>query len=295
MSSAESYFATHASRFAAAVPGVRSAEPGAIHDARLAIRRMRAALPLLEAREDVGPDDWNLAFRTIGRALGELRDSDMADDLLREFVTRDPAILPVANQVWAGLRVARAEAECTLAAALDSGRVAPVLTALRRRAFRSERSWVTVAATAAAESDRRLRLEVGEKARRVESALLRPSKGYSARRSHKVRLHLRHLRHAIELAGITVVDNEAQHMHALERAISLLGRVHDLQVLIDMIAAHSTGSHAEVQRAFKGLLEAERDDVYRIYLRVAPELRPGCREFIGACSAPDRHEALTPA
>ncbi|MGV3614273.1 MAG: CHAD domain-containing protein [Fimbriimonas sp.] len=107
-------------------PGVRQADPDAVHDMRVAVRRLRTmmrafagVLPreIVEAEADA---------RWLGRVLGEARDRDVQAEALREEAQRDPDLEPLTGAV---LRERRA-LQANVAEALDSPRYRRFLTAL---------------------------------------------------------------------------------------------------------------------------------------------------------------------
>src|SRR5688572_4818624 len=84
--------------------GIRDGDADAIHGARVATRRLRAALPILtggSARRGEGPDE---VIKTAGRALGKARDVDVAIELLDELERRSPEAAPAAATLRARLR-----------------------------------------------------------------------------------------------------------------------------------------------------------------------------------------------
>ena len=69
---------THLQQLRSAWPGVQDADVESVHDARVATRRIRAALPFVfDAPQPVAKE-----LRRIGRALGRVRELDATDALL---------------------------------------------------------------------------------------------------------------------------------------------------------------------------------------------------------------------
>ena len=72
-------------------PAVRDGDVEAIHDARVATRRMRAVLPVLAAcHPDVDLKSVSRTVRRAGRALGRVRDLDVALALAGDLEQRLP-------------------------------------------------------------------------------------------------------------------------------------------------------------------------------------------------------------
>src|SRR2546430_1933265 len=75
---------------------VREGDAEAIHDMRVATRRVREALPLLTSPSDEHTEELRRIFRRVGRALGRARDGDVALGLLDQMEQRRPAVGPAA-------------------------------------------------------------------------------------------------------------------------------------------------------------------------------------------------------
>jgi CHAD domain-containing protein len=80
---------------------------------------------------------------------------------------------------------------------------------------------------------------------------------YLSERLHVVRIALKKLRYAAELAADLSGRDRAAEMRTLKRAQDTLGRMHDLQVLIDrvrQVQASLTPPDVSVWRALDGLV-----------------------------------------
>jgi CHAD domain-containing protein/adenylate cyclase class IV len=118
-------FGRHLSRLFWNEPGARlGVDPEYVHDMRVACRRLRSALDVLaegfpEAiREELGGD-----LRWIGRALGRVRDLDVAIARVETMETEATTYERPALQIFAqGLSVRRAERRLRLVERLDSER-----------------------------------------------------------------------------------------------------------------------------------------------------------------------------
>ena len=72
------------------MPGVRNGDADAIHDARVATRRTRAVLAILDSDHDTNHDALSVEMRRLGRARGEARDLDIVVGLFEEKVRQVP-------------------------------------------------------------------------------------------------------------------------------------------------------------------------------------------------------------
>ncbi|PYR56807.1 MAG: hypothetical protein DMF91_21060, partial [Acidobacteria bacterium] len=87
-----SFPADHLTALSRAIETVRDGDADAIHDMRVATRRVREALPLLRTQSDEHTEELRLVFRKVGRALGGARDGDVALGLLDQMEQRRPAV-----------------------------------------------------------------------------------------------------------------------------------------------------------------------------------------------------------
>jgi hypothetical protein len=84
------------SALAACLPGIREGEDKAIHDARVATRRLRETLALAHTNlESEELQDILELIHRAGRALGDARDPDVAQRLLTDIENRLPAAAPI--------------------------------------------------------------------------------------------------------------------------------------------------------------------------------------------------------
>jgi len=118
-------------RLLANEPGTRlGQDPEALHDMRVATRRLRAALALFA---DVVPKRGERLRRELGwlgRTLGEVRDLDVQLERLAAEAGQDPALAPAALAVSTVLARRRERARARMLRALDSRRYIRLLESL---------------------------------------------------------------------------------------------------------------------------------------------------------------------
>jgi CHAD domain-containing protein len=129
------YLARHVLRLLAAEPGVREGNDEAVHDARVATRRLRTALgtfrPVL-IRDETDP--LRSQLRDLGHLLGEARDPFVELRALRRAIADEPDELVlggVARRIEEDRSAARTVALGRLKAHLDDERTAALFGALR--------------------------------------------------------------------------------------------------------------------------------------------------------------------
>lgn len=214
----QAYVTAQVERLLAAVPGVRAGDDDAVHDARVATRRLRAALsvyrPVLD-RDVTDPLRDELA--ELGHVLGDARDAYVEGHALQRRLAReDPSLVvgPVERRIDEDRSAARLLAQdgvdawlasarfgelvATLVQDLPSGPRAPsdagtVLPRRARRAWDRLDRTLEVAATAPPGEDHDEALhEVRKAARRaryaseVAAAVVGAPARHSARRAHRV-------------------------------------------------------------------------------------------------------------
>lgn len=202
-------------------------DPEAIHDARVAVRRLRSDLrsflPLFDR-------DWAADFRErlrwLADGLGAARDLDVLIARLARDIERLPAAdRALAASALAPLRAARDAAYRRVASMLDDPRYASLLgelvDALRepRLSVRAVEPWREVAADVLRDAWRPLRRAARRAGDDPDDALL-----------HRVRIKAKRLRYAAEALVPLAGDGAARLAAAIEALQTVLGEQHDAVV-----------------------------------------------------------------
>lgn len=207
----------------AAAPAALSGEPAAVHQARVASRRLREVVPIL-APVTPSADRAGEAVRHVTRALGPVRELDVTAVLYAEWTQAAPrhplAHAAVGRALARGRATAISAMRRTLSAA-ERGRLRLALDALVRDA-----SGVAVADVAGTVDAR-----VAQRAKRVVGALERLGILYAPDRLHAVRIAVKQLRYALEVRGRLRRVPTAASLRQLRAVQETLGRAHDLHVL----------------------------------------------------------------
>lgn len=170
------------------VPAIREGDVEAVHQARVATRRTRAVLSVIQpAARDGSYDLIRKTIRRLRRDLGEVRDVDVVLELLRD-ADRGLTTTETAASMYQSLRRERSSALRHLIKDLEA---AP-LQVLSNGIPLERRSWWSGRASAAAAN---LRAETREQSRAVKRAAERASDEYSAKRAHNVRVESKRLRY----------------------------------------------------------------------------------------------------
>ena len=235
------------------LPGARVGEVRAIHQARVATRRLREVMPLLPAGK--AGRRLERAARDLTRSLGPVRELDVALQMLDELVGTDG----VPNTAVACLRRAVAEERGALQREAtkridhyDVDRLQrKALAALEHKRDGTDRPVDRQAQVAAA------RRRAARRAARLETAVDAAGAIYLPVRLHEVRIAVKKLRYALEIARDLSGSRAEARIRTLKKQQELLGRMHDLEVLI----ARTRGLQAAAVRDLR--LSSDLDELVR--------------------------------
>lgn len=274
-----------------ALPAAATGDASALHQARVASRRMRAALPLVAT--DVRAKKIERQMRRITRALGPVRELDVVCQMLDEYGGAGHA----SRQAVAKLRQAVARERDELREAMVRRLAHCDLEKLRRRALSAARK-----VEKGSKKDRRARLagahaRAARRAEQLEAAMDAAAGIYLPDRLHAVRVAVKKLRYAAEVVRELRRSRATARIRALTQVQDLLGRMHDLEVLIARTRAVQSSADApslkvsaELDR-FVRSLENECRQQHGHYMASRDSLLRVCRGIIhdagdaGAASA----------
>lgn len=204
-------------------------DPTAVHQARVASRRLREVLPVLVADGLGQTSGIGRKVRRVTRALGSVRELDVAAGHFDEAVTAHPVSAAAQNATRQWLKRERATA-------LRKARA--TLTPARRARMSSQLAALGdgAARVTTDETVRALQARVVRRARDVERAVDRVSGVYVPGRLHAVRIAVKRLRYALETSGAAQGSRVSTQLRQLRVIQDLLGRAHDLHVLAGNLA-----------------------------------------------------------
>ena len=252
------------------LPEARRGGVEGVHQARVASRRLREAVPVLGA--GVAPDqtrEVRKRLRSLTRALGAVRELDVALAMIGalELAAGDGTRL---RRVWMRhLREARLAPTRALARALARTRLDPLHRGLR-----------DLARQRAASDDAQWRAALGERltdrARALRVRLARTGQLYRPEPLHDVRIAAKKLRYMLELVQDVGLVAVTRRLRTLKAAQDALGHLHDLDVLVGLLhALPQAAPGAPLQHeasACVGQLESESRHWHRRYLRTRAAL-----------------------
>ena len=211
-----------------ALPAASKGDVTSLHQARVATRRLRAVLPLVAPGRKA--DKLARSVRKLTQALGPVRELDVALLILDEF--KDSADVPrlAVQRLRAAIGEERRQMQAALQRLLESFDVAK----LRKRAVSAARK--QEGKTSKRVHDPKRAATARERARRRAEQLglsIENAAGlYLPDRLHEVRIAVKKLRYTLELEQSFTASRATAGLRTLRNAQDLLGRMHDLEVLI---------------------------------------------------------------
>lgn len=208
---------------------LRHDDPGFVHQARVAIRRMRSAIRLLRKDVDL-PASLAGELRWIGRVLGRVRDADvLLFETLPHRLQREPAPADAARieRVMAAVRRRRAAARERMRSQLASARCAAAGLALMQWAC-ARQGTGPVAATNARPMRELAPTRLDAVHRKLATAARR-FRSLSTERQHRVRILAKRLRYSIDVFFAALPGAPAARFsEAVEKVQDALGAVNDV-------------------------------------------------------------------
>ena len=288
---------------AAQVPGVRArrgAEP--VHDLRVASRRVRTALKLLDetvppgaphARRDAKRRRrWGRELKRVTTALGVARDTDVQADFVREFLKKLPAksrLRPGVERLLLRMGRRRDEEQRKVVKELDRLKRRDVLREIRRE-FQEARArasaprasdsvggkppdGASARATASGQIARLLRRMLAH-----ERSLARPERKKAL---HEMRIAAKRFRYTMEAVAPLFGARLDPRIRAARKIQTDLGDIHDCDVWISrtlprFLAEERARALAELKPGIAALLldrRNQRNAAYRAFLRFWKKLR----------------------
>jgi CHAD domain-containing protein len=203
-----------------------------VHQARVASRRLREALPVLT--EGLAHSKSGKAQRKIRRltqALGTVRELDVTLHVIDELAERPSVPRAALAEVRALViedRERRRKVMLHRLGSVDGGKLAARLGAVREALLHPTPGHNWRAALA---------LRVATRARRLDKAIEEAGQIYGPEALHQVRICAKKLRYALEIADESGAAPCVETLRVIKRVQETLGRLHDLQIVQHHVAA----------------------------------------------------------
>lgn len=255
--------------FTRVLKGLEHGEVRALHRARVASRRLRELVPVLQLNSGASRKLVR-RLRRVTTRLGTVRELDVLllsiDELHVSRRDRTTAL----GRVGVAVSKDRDRARKRLAARLP-------MTEIRRLAKKLDRVVADLRVTDAAASRAAAKswrwavdARVSRRATQLSDAIRSAGAVYLTERLHVVRIALKKLRYALELADEVAGTRGDAELRTLKRGQDLLGRMHDLQMLTERVrqeqASLATPTLAE-WRDLDALVVSLENDCRRLHAR----------------------------
>lgn len=251
---------------AAAIRG----ENRGVHQGRVASRRLRESLPVAGG-PGAAVREARRSFRSVGRALGPVRELDVALDHLEQGLHGAKIPRIAIERVRAHVRAERERRRERMLARLERVDLMDAIDRIDRIAGRTSRA---LTAATAMTLERRVRA----RALALEMAIDRAGTLYDPDRLHAVRIAGKKLRYALEVVRAASLARVGAELRALKQAQEVLGLMHDYQILLEHVGAvidvtpKGTPGAAGL-RAMAAAYDRECRKLHATYLKFAPSLR----------------------
>jgi CHAD domain-containing protein len=275
-----------------AMPAAQAGDEVSVHQARVASRRLREALPVLGARANAHAlDRADRRVRRITRALGPVRELDVTLLLLAELEGKQAAPARAIARVRAAVTEERQKRRRQMLEEITPSRLHTLRKRLVRVATPAARPKVSGGALTEA------RAQAAARAAALRAAIERAGGIYLADRLHRVRVAAKKLRYALEIQRELRHSRSTAHLNRLKNQQDLLGRMHDLEVLIDRardaqarLSPRDRRGMAELKTLIR-LLEDECREGHAAYMRARPALLKLCESVEHAAGDPSSRTA----
>jgi CHAD domain-containing protein len=255
------------------LPRALAGNEDAVHEMRIAGRRLRVALPLLAQKPDGRRVRRALAgIKAMTRAAGASRDLDV----MLACVEDEKVTSPVPPTLRARMRAARRRGRVRMTELLLDVDIAGLRRDLRAITARGCDSPLLALA--------RIRAAQTAEARELRAMLVALGESYEPEALHRLRIGVRRLRYMADLDG-ELGARDARAGEILKDLQDELGRIRDLHLVAQWFEEAAARSHA--RGAVRDCIEAQAQD-----LRFRNRSREAHRRFLAAAPSARIEEAL---
>jgi CHAD domain-containing protein len=266
------------------LPAARAGDVPAIHQARVATRRLREALPLV-ARGSAGRK-LARTVRRLTRALGPVRELDVALLTLEELGRAQEVPRAAVQSLQQAIRQERTRMHRDMKRTVDRCRLDKLTDRLLVHAKKRDRMAVRPR-LADPKQLRAARERAARRAERLRASIDNAAAIYLPDRLHDVRIAVKKLRYAMEIVRELSGSRATARIMTLKRAQDLLGRIHDLEILIARTRAIQGSQNAPTLRVSADMdllvrrLESECRKLHGRYIAARPSLLRICEHASG--------------
>ena len=276
-----------------ALPGARKGDVSSVHQARVGTRRLRAALPVIASG---GPRrKLERVVRELTRALGPVRELDVALQMLAEYEEQPDIPREGIDCLRAAILTDRQRLHADMVRQIDE----TDLARLEKKALAAASVERQPDSPDGSHAERlaQARLRAARRAEALQAAIDSAAGIYLPDRLHDVRIAIKKLRYAMEIARELSRSRATARILTLKKAQDLLGRMHDLEILIARIRAVQGAAPPPPLRLSADLdvlvrsLENECRQLHGSYMTARPSLLAIFEHVVNAASSGHREPA----
>jgi CHAD domain-containing protein len=250
-------------RFTQMLQGLDEGDVGALHQTRVASRRLREIIPVLQVNPGVARR-LGRRLRKVTQRLGAVRELDVLSLLIEELTASGRYDLQAMKKVASAVAEDRKRVRSRMSDKLPIDELRHIAGKLERVAADLEerkpsRSWQWA-----------VDARVTHRALALKTALAEAGALYLPERLHVVRIALKKLRYACEVGAEAAGLNIKAELRTLKRGQDILGRLHDVQVLLDRIRrlqASLTTGDTMMSRRLDGVMIGLENECRRLHAR----------------------------
>ena len=256
-------------QFTRVLNAVEQGDVRGLHRARVASRRLRELLPMLQLDAEKARK-LGRRLKKVTTRLGTVRELDVLLLLIDAVHVSRRSRSSALGRVGISVAKERDDARKRLSARLP-------IVGMRRLAQKLDRvaDQLRVAETSSSKTAARnwrlaVDAQVAGRASRLSAAMAEAGAMYLPERLHAVRIAMKKLRYAFELSTELAGARNGAGLNALKRGQDLLGRMHDLQVLLErvrQVQASLTPPSVTVWRDLDALGVSIEDDCRLLHAR----------------------------
>lgn len=209
-----------------ALPAAKHGDPTSLHQARVATRRLRAALPLLGSGRKA--QKVSRSVRRLTRTLGPVRELDVAVFILDELEQGKDVPREAIERLRASVIDERHRLQDEVRQQIDEFDFDKV----RKRAIAVARNNANARRAEEEQPVAIVRQRAARRARRLAGTIENAAGLYLPDRLHEVRIAIKKLRYTLELTRRANTSRPSFQIRLLKETQDLLGRMRDLEVLI---------------------------------------------------------------
>jgi CHAD domain-containing protein len=269
--------------------GIEKGRARSVHGVRVASRRLREVLPVLQLDRDVA-GHLGRRLRKVTHRLGTVRELDVLFLLVQEFQESGRYEERALARLASAIAEERSAAHDRLSARLPIAqlrRLASKLDKIADELIEQEKPRGTTRGWQWAIDAR-----VAHRAVPLKAAIEAAGTVYLPERVHAVRIAMKKLRYSIELeAEISTAGSWRRDLTTLKRTQALLGRLRDRAVLIErvrQVQASLTPPDLVVWRSLDSLVAANEKECRRLHARYV-------RDTVALIALCDRIVGRTPS